>query len=112
MVELLLGVNNCFAVKRWPEPDRWAQIISADLDLEQVQLSRGLLDPLLPGDALSEQEALLRDAIRDHGLKVETTFTGLNAYNQNLLSHPNEAMRFAAEQWFEAAIRFTARLGS
>jgi len=22
-----LGINTCFAVKRWPEPERWAEIV-------------------------------------------------------------------------------------
>jgi len=26
-----LGINTCFAVKRWPEPERWAEIVAGTL---------------------------------------------------------------------------------
>jgi hypothetical protein len=25
-----LGINNCFAVKRWPQPGDWASIVAGD----------------------------------------------------------------------------------
>jgi len=37
-----LGINNCFAVRRWPEPADWAPIV-ADLGLDTVELSLDLL---------------------------------------------------------------------
>ena len=45
MTVLHLGVNNCFAVKKWPMPRDWAQICSADLDIDLVQFSFDLFDP-------------------------------------------------------------------
>ena len=38
-----LGINNCFAVKRWPRPDDWASIVANDLGLDLVELSLDLL---------------------------------------------------------------------
>ena len=38
-----LGVNNCFAVKRYPRPDDWASIVRNDLGLDLVELSLDLL---------------------------------------------------------------------
>ena len=32
-----LGINNCFAVKRWPRPDDWASIVRNDLGLVLVE---------------------------------------------------------------------------
>jgi hypothetical protein len=29
-----LGINNCFAVKCWPRPDDWAQIVREELGLD------------------------------------------------------------------------------
>ena len=39
-------------------------------------------------------------------------FTGVAGYSSNLLLHPSERERDAAERWYERAIDFTARLGS
>ena len=38
-----LGINNCFAVKRWPRPGDWAAIVADDLGLDTVELSLDLL---------------------------------------------------------------------
>src|SRR5580700_3621653 len=45
-VRARLGINNCFAVKRWPRPDDWAAIVAEDLGLDTVELSLDLLDGL------------------------------------------------------------------
>ena len=44
---LHLGVNTCFAVKRWPEPERWIALVREDLGLDCCQVSLDLVDPLL-----------------------------------------------------------------
>jgi hypothetical protein len=38
-MRLRLGINNCFAVKRWPRPEDWAPVIRDRLDLRLVQHS-------------------------------------------------------------------------
>ena len=53
-----LGINNCFAVKRWPDPGDWAAIVKNDLGLDTVELSLDLLEgPDTPAgrDRLAEQ---------------------------------------------------------
>ncbi len=37
-----LGINNCFAVKRWPQPADWAAIVRDELGLDTVELSLDL----------------------------------------------------------------------
>ena len=106
-----LGVNNCFAVKRWPMPRDWAQICSSDLDVIDVQFSFDLLDPRTSEPAISEMISLIRDATRDAGLTIHSTFTGLAAYSLNLLAHPNQRMRSDALDWYAKAVRATSRLG-
>ena len=45
------------------------------------------------------------------GLELHSTFTGLAAYSDNLLLHPDPAGRQAAATWFGWAIDWTAALG-
>ena len=45
MTEFVLGMNTCFAVKRWPEAEEWARIIAEDFGLKTVQFSFDLMDP-------------------------------------------------------------------
>jgi sugar phosphate isomerase/epimerase len=110
-VHARLGINNCFAVKRWPRPDDWAAIV-ADLGLDTVELSLDLLDgPDTPAgrDRLAEQT---RVALVRHGLRADTVFTGLAAYSLNLLMHPDAEYRAAARRWYREAIYLTAQLGA
>ena len=107
-----LGINNCFAVKRWPRPDDWAAIVANDLGLDLVELSLDQLegpDTRAGRDRMAEQT---RAALSRHGLCAETTFTGLAAYSLNLLMHPEAEYRAAARRWYKQAIELTAQLGA
>jgi D-erythrulose 1-phosphate 3-epimerase len=111
-VRARLGINNCFAVKRWPRPDDWASIVAGDLGLDTVELSLDLLegpDTEAGRDQMAEQT---RAALARHGLRAGTVFTGLAAYSLNLLMHPDPGYRDAALRWYLGAIDLTARLGA
>ena len=107
-----LGINTCFAVKRWPRPADWAPIVRDTLGLDLVQVSLDLVD-LAQGD-----ESMARDidehleAADRHGIRIHSVFTGVAGYSTNLLLHPSERERDAAERWYERAIEFAARLGA
>ncbi len=106
-----LGINNCFAVKRWPEPADWAPIV-ADLGLDTVELS---LDLLTGPDTPAGRDRLAmrtRTALDRYGLRADTVFTGLAAYSLNLLMHPDPSCRAAARRWYRGAVDLTARLGA
>jgi sugar phosphate isomerase/epimerase len=108
-VRLQLGINTCFAVKRWPMPDEWAPIVRDRLDLRLVQHSLDLVDLHVSGERLEVQAAELKKAVAANDLSLPSTFTGLAAYSANLLLAPDAADRDAAEDWFRTAISFTAR---
>jgi sugar phosphate isomerase/epimerase len=111
-MDLRLGINTCFAVKRWPRAADWAPIVRERLGLRLVQHSFDLIDPRAPAAVLATEAASVRDACRDHGLDLGSTFTGLAAYSDNLLLHPEARARDAATDWYRAAIRVSADLGA
>jgi sugar phosphate isomerase/epimerase len=106
-VRVRLGINNCFAVKRWPLVEDWGPIVRDRLGLRLVQHS---LD-LVPDGASRADAAQLADAAREAGIELHSTFTGLAAYSDNLLLRPDAAGRRAAATWFGWAIDWTAALG-
>jgi sugar phosphate isomerase/epimerase len=112
MPEIVLGVNNSFAAKNWPEPMAWARIIGEDLNLREMQFSFDLLDPTLPEPGRSALCDEVRSAARTYGLHLRTTFTGLVVYAQNHLAHPNSFARSQARRWFERALDLTRKLGA
>jgi sugar phosphate isomerase/epimerase len=112
MPTLHLGINNCFAVKRWPEPEQWMGIVKDDLGLDCCQFSLDLIDPLLDPAVLSDYASEVRKLAERHDVLIHSTFTGLAAYSWSQMLHPQETMRNAVMRWYERAISFTAQLGA
>jgi sugar phosphate isomerase/epimerase len=110
-MQLRLGINTCFAVKRWPRPADWAPLVAGPLGLHLVQHSLDLVDLTADDAGLERQAGSLEAAAADHGLEITSTFTGLAAYSDNLLLHPDGAARRAALAWYRRAIAFSGRLG-
>lgn len=107
-----LGINNCFAAKRWPLPEDWARIIRDDLGLDLVELSLDLLEGM---ESSVDRMRLIEDtraALATHGLTAQATFTGLSAYSHNLLMHPDPSRRRAALDWYQQVVDLTAELGA
>jgi sugar phosphate isomerase/epimerase len=111
MPNLHLGINTCFAVKRWPEPQRWLRIVK-EFGLDCCQFSFDLIDPLLDETVTAAYADTAREQAAAEGIFIHSAFTGLAAYSWSQLLHPDEAMREAAMRWYERAIDFTARLGA
>jgi sugar phosphate isomerase/epimerase len=112
MGDIHLGINTCFAVKRWPEPEQWISLITQELGLDCCQFSFDLLDPQTDPATLAAYASSVRESAANHQLLIHSTFTGLAAYSWNQLLHPLEAIRDAATQWYEHAIDFTAQMGA
>jgi D-erythrulose 1-phosphate 3-epimerase len=109
---LHLGINTCFAVKRWPEPEQWLDIVKNELGLPCCQFSLDLVDPMFDEAATAAYAERVRAYAAANQVLIHSTFTGLAAYSWSLLLHPDEQMRVAAMRWYERAIDFTARLGA
>ncbi|HKV59142.1 MAG TPA: TIM barrel protein, partial [Ktedonobacteraceae bacterium] len=107
-----LGINTCFAIKRWPEPEQWVRIVKDELGLDCCQFSFDLVEPLLDEAATMAYADAVRQLATQQNLFIHSTFTGLAAYSWSQLLHPQQAMREAAMRWYERAIDFTARLGA
>jgi sugar phosphate isomerase/epimerase len=111
-VRARLGINNCFALKRWPRPEDWAQVVQGELDLNIVELSLDLVEGLEAPAERALSVGRTRAALEKYGLRAETTFTGLAAYGLNLLMHPDADRRDAALRWYRTVIDVTAQLGA
>lgn len=93
MAKINLGMMNCFAVKRWPEPEVWCKIIGKDLNLRYAQFSFDLLDPrtIEPAKTIMCKEII--KGCKKYNIHLTSAFTGLASYSFNLLLHPEFGMR-------------------
>lgn len=106
-----LGINLSFCVKRWVTPELWAPIVRERLELDLVQFSFDLVDPMWPDVLLEECAKDLASVTSQHGITVHSAFIGLAHYTFNQLLHPNTRVRDAAEAWMNRAYRFASLAG-
>jgi D-erythrulose 1-phosphate 3-epimerase len=102
------GINLSFALKRWPEPERWAGIAREDLRLDLVQFSFDLLDPWWPAAERGAVARGVRRAVAGHGLTLHSVQLGLAWYTYNGLLHADPSGRAVARQWWQQAPKMDA----
>ncbi|ABC22163.1 sugar phosphate isomerase/epimerase family protein [Rhodospirillum rubrum] len=105
-----LGVNLCFAVKRWLEPDRLAGLVRDDLGLEYVQYTYDLTDPWWPDIERDRRAIAYAKAFRKAGLTIESTFGGLASYTYNHFLAPTLELQSLGYQHLKRAIDMTAAM--
>lgn len=111
MARIRLGVNNCFAVKRWPLPSEWASMLSS-MGVRLVQFSYDLMDPRIPEPLLTLMVGEIKEAAESSGITIHSAFTGLAAYSFNLLGHPDPLIRADGFDWHAKAIKVASKLGA
>ncbi len=107
-----LGVNNAFAVKKWIEPEEWVRVIVEEIGSKNIQASLDLFYPCLKEADYSYICSDINRALQKYGARISSTFTGLNAYLQNMLVHPEPVVRKAALDYYADAIKVSAKIGS
>jgi sugar phosphate isomerase/epimerase len=108
-----LAIDNCFACKRWTRPDEWARVV-AGLGLKCVEASADTeLDPLYMGlPYLTDWVAQVRQAERDHGVRVCNLYSGHGTYTTLGLTHTDARVRERmVVDWFAPMIRTAGELG-
>ena len=107
-----VGVNLCFAIKRWPEPEEWARIAADELGVSTVQFTMDLIDPWWPESDRAAMAARVREAAGRRGIAIHSVQIGLAGYTYNGLLHPDETARRLAEEWWRRSIDLAAELGA
>ena len=90
------GINLSFAVKRWVEPEVWAELVGRRLGLHLVQFTYDLLDPWWPASVREPMAARVRKFTADWGIEIESAFSGLANYCFDGLLHPEAEGRRAS----------------
>ena len=109
-MRLELGINTCFAVKRWPRPSDWAPIVAERLKLRRIEHSFDLVELSAAGADEAARDIVAAASVAR--LTVGSTFTGLAAYSSNLFLSPEASTRAAARTWFGDAIAFSESVGA
>ena len=107
-----IGVNNAFAIKKWIEPEEWTRVIVEEIGLKNIQASFDLFYPSLREADFQFIGNEINNALNKYDARVSSTFTGLMAYSQNMLDHPNPVVRKAAIDYYVDAIKISSMIGA
>src|SRR5688500_13891274 len=105
-----LGINLCFAVKRFLEPEEWARLVREDLGLTTVQFTFDLLDPWWPEEPRNAMVRRIRRAADEWGIVIDTAFVGLAHYVPAGLLDPDPTGRRLSREWWHRAVDTAAAL--
>lgn len=112
MTEIVLGVNNCFAIGRYPEPEEWLKVVKNKLGLEHVQFSYDLLDPIIIESKIFDSKCKEIKKLADaYSVTLDTGITGEVVHKFNGLLDPDPALRSCYLKWYEKMVRAGALLG-
>lgn len=112
MAEIILGINNCFAIGRFPEPEEWLRVVKDELGISHVQFSFDMLDPVIIDDEIVGRKCNYIKKIADKiGVVIDTGATGETSHKFNLLLDPDPGMRRCYLRWYEKLIRAGRFLG-
>ena len=107
-----LGINLSFAIKRWPEPERWAAIVGERLGLRSIQFTLDLIDAWWPQAERAAMARAAKAAADANGIAMHSAQIGLAGYTYNGLLHPDPAARAIARNWWERSIELASELGA
>lgn len=107
-----LGLNLSFAVKRWMEPERLAELCARELQVKHIQFTWDLIDPWWPKESRKSLAGKFRSAFEKEGLLLESSFGGIAAYSYGQLLAPDKEQRDISLLFFKRAIDMTIELGA
>ena len=111
---IYLGIDNCFASKRWVRPSEWTRVIR-DLGLRYVEASADTeCDPLYMGPEFTKSWiGETKEACAKQGIVVKNVYSGHGTYATCGLSHyDSRVTRRFLNEWMKAQVDTAAALGA
>ena len=109
-----IGIDNCFAIKRWVTPAEWARVVRemgmkyvegvGDLEVEPLLTPKAVHDDWI--EAVNEQKA-------KYGVEVVMMYSNDSTYDTIGFAHPDRRVRdHYVNEWFREFLRISAGIGS
>lgn len=109
-----LGIDNCFAIKRWTAPMEWGNVVR-DMGLSNVEAVPDLeCEPLLTPDDYRKDWVHEVQRMQDKlGIQVVMSYSNDSTYDSIGFSHPDRRVRdWFVEKWFGNFIEMSAAINS
>lgn len=106
MPRIYLAIDNCFASKRWTNPNEWASVI-AELGLHYIEASAdNECDPLYMGEAyLKDWAETVSEACDKYDVQIANLYSGHGTYATLGLTHTDARIRDRfLNQWLKPMV--------
>ena len=112
--KIYLGIDNCFALKRWTTPAEWAKVIK-DLGMYYVEAVPDLeAEPLLtPKDYQKDWIHQVKEVQAKEGVKTVMIYSNDSTYDTTGFAHPDPRVRRnMVDKWFTGFCEMAAGIGA
>jgi len=92
-MDMVLGLNLSFAVKRWMKPEELARMCREDFKVSLVQFTFDLINPWWPEAQRDKMANAYRDAFAAQGIAIDAAFGGLASYSYAQFLSPFKEQR-------------------
>ncbi len=109
-----IGIDNCFAIKRWVTPSEWSRVIR-DMDMRYVECVADLeIEPLLtPRESHDRWIEAVNEEKAKHGLEVVMMYSNDSTYDTAGFAHEDPAIRrHYTDAWFDEFLRISGAIGA
>lgn len=111
---IYIGIDNCFALKRWTRPDDWCRVIK-DMGMKYIEGVPDLdAEPLLsPDDYRKDWINDVCEAQSKYGVQTVMIYSNNTTYDTTGMAHPDKRFRDSiVDRWFENFCQLAAGIGS
>lgn len=112
--KIYLGIDNCFALKRWTTPAEWAKVIK-DLGMYYVEAVPDLeAEPLItPKDYQRDWIDQVNEVQAKEGVKTVMIYSNDSTYDTTGFAHPDPRVRrHIVDKWFTGFCEIAAGIGA
>lgn len=109
-----IGIDNCFAIKRWVTPAEWGRVIR-EMGLRYVECVADLeIEPLLtPRECHDEWIEQVQEQKAKYGMEVVMMYSNDSTYDTVGFAHPDERIRnHYVQNWFGEFLRIAGAIGT
>lgn len=109
-----IGIDNCFALKRWAAPAEWARVVR-ELGMRYIEGVPDLeAEPLLtPDDYRKEWIEQVCEAQAKEGVQTVMLYSNNTTYDTIGFAHPDKRVRDnIVDKWFENFCQLAAGIGA
>lgn len=111
---IFLAIDNCFASKRWTQPEKWMEVIK-DLGVYYVEASAdNECDPIyMEQEYLNDWKNEIKKYSEKYGIKVVNLYSGHGTYTTLGLTHTDVRVRDRFQNdWLKPMISTAGKLGA